>query len=229
MTDQGLVHYITIDTETDFPNSGEKSFEAELKDNQTLASLLWNETSSTSAGPFGNVSGSIKNVTSYEQYKWLEKDLASVNRTQTPWILVTGHKPMYSSQTSAYQKHIRDAFEALLLEHKVDAYFSGHIHWYERIYPIGNSVVNNKAVINNNTYSTGTGQSIVHLTNGAAGNVENHSTINTTQINNTLTYKLDQTNYGPSFVEVLNATTLVYNFVYVYTDDILYTLTTVHI
>ena len=32
------------------------------------------------------------------QYKWLENDLAGVDRTKTPWLLVQGHRPMYNSK-----------------------------------------------------------------------------------------------------------------------------------
>ena len=29
------------------------------------------------------------------QYTWLEKDLASVDRSKHPWIVLFGHRPMY--------------------------------------------------------------------------------------------------------------------------------------
>jgi phosphodiesterase/alkaline phosphatase D-like protein len=29
-----------------------------------------------------------------EQYTWLEQDLQSVNRTQTPWVVLTSHRMM---------------------------------------------------------------------------------------------------------------------------------------
>ena len=32
------------------------------------------------------------------QYTWLEKDLKSVDRNKTPWLVLGGHRPMYSSQ-----------------------------------------------------------------------------------------------------------------------------------
>ena len=32
------------------------------------------------------------------QYTWLEKDLKSVDRNKTAWLVVGGHRPMYSSQ-----------------------------------------------------------------------------------------------------------------------------------
>jgi hypothetical protein len=32
------------------------------------------------------------------QYIWLEQDLQSVNRSRTSWLIVSSHRPMYSSQ-----------------------------------------------------------------------------------------------------------------------------------
>ena len=31
------------------------------------------------------------------QYLWLQNDLAQVNRTETPWIIVLSHRPMYNT------------------------------------------------------------------------------------------------------------------------------------
>ena len=32
------------------------------------------------------------------QYSWLEQDLKNVDRTKTPWIILAGHRPMYTSE-----------------------------------------------------------------------------------------------------------------------------------
>ena len=32
------------------------------------------------------------------QYKWLENDLKNVDRKKTPWVVLGGHRPMYTSQ-----------------------------------------------------------------------------------------------------------------------------------
>ena len=34
-----------------------------------------------------------------KQYEWIEADLASVNRSRTPWIVFGGHRPMYIDST----------------------------------------------------------------------------------------------------------------------------------
>jgi len=31
------------------------------------------------------------------QYLWLKKELENIDRTETPWVVVMGHRPMYSS------------------------------------------------------------------------------------------------------------------------------------
>jgi len=41
------------------------------------------------------------------QYKWLAADLAKAdsNRAAVPWIVFTGHRPMYSSDKSEWSSH----------------------------------------------------------------------------------------------------------------------------
>ena len=34
-----------------------------------------------------------------EQYAWIMKDLASINRTKTPWTIFAGHRPFYVDST----------------------------------------------------------------------------------------------------------------------------------
>uniref|UniRef100_A0A6N2LCP3 Purple acid phosphatase n=1 Tax=Salix viminalis TaxID=40686 RepID=A0A6N2LCP3_SALVM len=38
------------------------------------------------------------------QYKWLEKELPKVNRTETPWLIVLMHCPMYNSYAHHYME-----------------------------------------------------------------------------------------------------------------------------
>lgn len=120
--DYGLAHFISLDGETDFANSPEFPFARDLSGNETRPKE--NETAVTDSGPFGKV-GNYTDNKSYEQYQWLVKDLASINRTKTPWVLAMTHRPMYSSQVSPYQMDVRAAFEDILLKNGVDVYFSG--------------------------------------------------------------------------------------------------------
>ncbi|GAB2298933.1 hypothetical protein Dimus_033009 [Dionaea muscipula] len=70
-----------------------------------------------------------------EQYKWLESDMASVDRSRTPWLVFAGHRQMYTSCDTALvsvDKRFIDAVEPLLLSSKVDLVLFGHVHNYER-------------------------------------------------------------------------------------------------
>jgi hypothetical protein len=191
-----------------------------------------------------------------EQWEWLKKDLESVNRTETPWLFVMGHHPMYCSSsgeasttgvdpagqsledspfgaeidpaprltcrtapqlesnhvpdwwTERYEawkaqetgpdptkwcydcsvgaamirngcstnstqvdgspscgvgevyEGLRYGLEPLLAEHKVDMYFTGHIHMYERSLPVMKSQVEQ-------SYDNPSG--VVHINTGNSG------------------------------------------------------------
>ena len=74
---------------------------------------------------------------SSSQYGWLASDLASVDRALTPFVVVLGHKPMYSSNSyHGSEVDLRDALEALYVEHGVDLVIAGHDHFYERTWPV---------------------------------------------------------------------------------------------
>jgi hypothetical protein len=73
-----------------------------------------------------------------EQLRWLETDLKAVNRSRTPWVVVTGHRPMYWVLMNNVQgpdlsnEFCLDAsnsgIETLLLENEVDLCLWGHVH-----------------------------------------------------------------------------------------------------
>lgn len=84
-------------------------------------------------------------VTSYtafergsHQYKWLHHDLRSVDRTVTPWVVLTLHAPLYNSYLSHFKENecMRIEIEPLLYAYGVDIVFSGHTHAYERSNPV---------------------------------------------------------------------------------------------
>ncbi len=93
--DYGLVHFVQIDTETDYPNApmGPGTY--------------------FNAGPFG------------DQLAWLEADLVkfAANRATTPWLIVSGHRPIWSSGHA--EKAVQEAFEALFIKYDVDIFFAG--------------------------------------------------------------------------------------------------------
>lgn len=73
-----------------------------------------------------------------EQYQWIEKDLEQVNSNETPWIIVTSHRPMYSSLVGVdlIALMLRLHIEPLLYKHHVDLNLFPHIHSYERTCPM---------------------------------------------------------------------------------------------
>lgn len=74
------------------------------------------------------------------QYKWLEEDLRSVDRTITPWIVFGGHRAMYinSNYGTAVTSDIVvmdtmiEELEDLLFRYRVNVGFYGHNHVVQR-------------------------------------------------------------------------------------------------
>ncbi|KAH6834778.1 purple acid phosphatase 15 [Perilla frutescens var. hirtella] len=69
-----------------------------------------------------------------DQYKWLQKDLANVDRDVTPWLVAAWHPPWYTTYSAHYREAecMRVAMEDLLYQYGVDVVFNGHVHAYER-------------------------------------------------------------------------------------------------
>jgi len=63
---------------------------------------------------------------------------------------------------TGYAKIVQAFLETLLSRYEVDIYFAGHVHSYERSYPV--------------FQGQRTPGSTVHIVQGAAGNVEGHDT-----------------------------------------------------
>ena len=82
----------------------------------------------TDAGPFGEFAGnkSYKYTENYEQFQWLKQALADVDRKKTPCVLVTAHRPIYSTQTNmTYQVNMQKTGEQLLIDNAVDVFVAG--------------------------------------------------------------------------------------------------------
>eukprot|EP01061_Rhynchopus_euleeides_P006679 TRINITY_DN15726_c0_g1_i1.p1 TRINITY_DN15726_c0_g1~~TRINITY_DN15726_c0_g1_i1.p1 ORF type:complete len:536 (+),score=185.13 TRINITY_DN15726_c0_g1_i1:42-1649(+) len=73
---------------------------------------------------------------------WLERDLvaANSNRHNVPWIIISGHRALYTSEPSSGSQYpedipIKTDLEPLLFKYGVDFCVNGHIHNYERSWP----------------------------------------------------------------------------------------------
>lgn len=139
--DYGFVHYVIFDTETDL-GTGRVGAEEP------------GGSSGAHDGPFG--------ATMNSQLDFLEKDLASVDRFLTPWVIALGHRPWYVNGGACIQ--CQQAFEPIFNKHNVDVVFSGHVHNYQRQTPIKNNVSDPNGL--NNPSSP------LYILNGAAGHYD---------------------------------------------------------
>lgn len=146
-----------------------------------------------------------------EQYRFIESQLSSVDRTLTPWLIFGGHRPMYiaSKDTGYPDGHnavayaLRSSLEPLLLEYKVDLALWAHIHAYQRTCP----VYQEKCVENG----------IPHVVIGMAG--RNLANVLPSSLPSWLVYT-DYKAYGYSRITV-NDTTLMFEYIHS-DDDIVY-------
>lgn len=85
---------------------------------------------SFNAGPvhFCMVNTEIGSLWNGTQMEWLQRDLAAVDRSQTPWIVVMGHRNAFDGR--------RDAFEDLMYAAEVDLTVAGHVHYARRSCPM---------------------------------------------------------------------------------------------
>lgn len=87
------------------------------------------------------------------QYQWLENYLATkINRQRTPWVLVMSHMGWYNSNTGHWMEaeHTRSYLEPLLYEYGVDILLGGHVHSYERSFPVYNNTLDECGIVSLN-------------------------------------------------------------------------------
>ncbi|KAJ5885437.1 hypothetical protein N7495_009947 [Penicillium taxi] len=158
----GMAHVVMIDTETDFPNAPDG-----VGGSQSLNS-----------GPFG--------VTN-QQIEFLKADLASVDRSVTPWLIVTGHRPFYSVPSSSGSSNVctscQEAFEDLYYQYGVDLGVFGHVHNSQRFAPIYNGTADPNGLKDP--------KAPMYIVAGGAGNIEGISSIGTKQSYNEFAYADD--------------------------------------
>lgn len=78
------------------------------------------------------------------QYLWLENDLQTVNRSATPWVVLSGHRPMYvdcvnSTDQAGVQtvaEELRTWIEPMFVKYRVNLAMWGHHHSYQVTCPV---------------------------------------------------------------------------------------------
>ena len=75
-----------------------------------------------------------------KQYSFLKHDLESVNRNKTPFVVVQGHRLMYTTSNEIRATPLRERMlehlEPLFVKNKVTLVLWGHVHSYERFCPM---------------------------------------------------------------------------------------------
>jgi hypothetical protein len=87
-----------------------------------------------------------------EQYEWVLADLAAVNRSVTPWIVFTSHRPLYTAacvnmplqhacqiESPVFQA-LQAAWEDVLIQNNVTLVATAHIHYFERTCAVAHGV-----------------------------------------------------------------------------------------
>ncbi|KAJ4382503.1 hypothetical protein N0V85_008576 [Neurospora sp. IMI 360204] len=184
--DHGMVHFIQLDTETDLGHG-----------------FIGPDETGGSEG-FFNVDP--VNATMNAQATWLEADLAAVDRSKTPWVIVAGHRALYLSNTDDTCSDCKDVFEPLLIKYKVDLVLSGHSHIYERLAPLAEGQEDPNG-LENPAFPW-------YITNGAAGHYDGLDALESPRQPYSR-FGLDTTNatYGWSRLTFHNCTHLTHDFV----------------
>ena len=181
----GMVHVIMFDTETDFPDAPDGV----------------GGSAGLDGGPFG-----AKN----QQIEFLKADLASIDRTITPWVVVGGHRPWYSTSGGSTCAPCQKAFESLFYQYGVDLAIFGHIHNSQRFLPVYNGVADPNGMNNP--------KAPMYIVAGGAGNIEGLSAVGTRQSYNAFAYA---DNFSYATVRFLNGTNLQVDFIRSSTGEIL--------
>lgn len=135
----GMAHVVMFNTETDF-----------FKAPEGIGGWTGDD-----SGPFGFPN---------QQLDFLEADLASVDRTVTPWLIVAAHRPWYTTGGGEVCRPCKQAFEPVFAKYGVDLAIFGHVHNSQRFVPVNDSVADPKGM-NNPTAP-------MYIVAGGAGNIE---------------------------------------------------------
>ncbi|KAJ6103835.1 Metallo-dependent phosphatase [Penicillium sp. IBT 16267x] len=178
----GMVHFVMINTETDFANAPD------------------GPGTSINAGPFGFPN---------QQLEFLKADLASVDRTVTPWLVVAGHRPWYSTGGNGLPAS-QEAFETILYTYGVDLALFGHVHNSQRFMPVYNNTADPNGMHDP--------KAPMYIVAGGSGNIEGLSSIGTNVSFNAFAYADD---YSYATLNFLDHNNLKVDFIRSSTGEVL--------
>ena len=155
----GMAHIVMFDTETDFPNAPDSP----------------GGSANLDSGPFGAPN---------QQIQFLAADLASVDRSVTPWLIVGAHRPWYSTGGSSnICGPCQKAFEPLFYKYGVDLAIFGHVHNSQRFQPVYNGTADPAGLQNP--------KAPMYIVAGGAGNIEGLSSVGSNVSYNAFAYADD--------------------------------------
>jgi hypothetical protein len=191
----GPIHFVNIDTETDYPGAPGDHYDL-----------------GPGNGGFG------------DQLTWLKNDLeqAQKDRSIRPWVIIGGHRPVYSvtsvdknGNPSGAAKTLQTAIEEMMSQYKVDIYIAGHIHGYERHQSVYQSKVTTDC-----SKSCSDPENTIYIIDGGAGNVENLTKYSGTPPSWNVAYNFKDFGYAvmstKASANALSADTLTWSY---YTDS----------
>ncbi|KAI5924945.1 Metallo-dependent phosphatase-like protein [Camillea tinctor] len=166
----GMVHFVMINTETDFDDAPDAPGGSAHLD----------------SGPFGYAG---------QQLEFLAADLASVDRSVTPWVLVGGHRPWYTTGGDGCTP-CQAAFEPLLYKYGVDLAIFGHVHNSQRFQPVYNDTADAAGLRDP--------KAPMYIVAGGAGNIEGLSAVGSNVSYNAFAYADDFSYARLSFQDANN-------------------------
>ncbi|KAI9677976.1 MAG: hypothetical protein M1822_008084 [Bathelium mastoideum] len=182
----GMAHITMIDTETDFANAPDGP----------------GGSAGLDGGPFGAPN---------QQIQFLQADLASVDRSVTPWLIVAGHRPWYSTGGSGnICSPCQTAFESIIYKYGVDVVVNGHVHNSQRFNPVYNNTADPAGLENP--------KAPLYIVAGGAGNIEGLSSVGSNYSTNVFAYADD---FSYATFKLLDANHLEVDFIQSSTNAIL--------
>jgi hypothetical protein len=181
----GMVHVVMIDTETDFANAPDQP----------------GGSAGLNGGPFG---------TTNQQLDFLAADLASVDRNITPWVVVGGHRPWYTTKGSSPCTACQAAFEPILYKYGVDLAVFGHVHNSQRFLPVNNNIADPAKMKDP--------KAPMYIVAGGPGNIEGLTSVGGNYSTNVFAYAED---FSYATISFLDKNNLKVEFIRSSTGDVL--------